>query len=391
MASQVRGGIQLGAHAAKALAIVGVDAVRDRVGGSLPATPEALADATVMRELLGQPVREARLTGDTFESSNCQNFLVDVVGTDGTTRTMYAKLPAREFGPRVFANAVGYWKVECAFAARVAPRVSVRVPEVYAVVERGSRFVLLEENVAALPGARMFVNADMAAGTTLDQARRCLTAFADLHAGLYDIAPAERERLLPPALQRSTAMQTLNRIAVKRAQKNAPELVTPALARTYERALDRWDDLVAYWSSGPLCLVHGDSHLANCFEYATDDGPRVGLLDFQGVQWSKGIRDVAYFLIHSLDSDLLATHEEALVDHYLDEMARRGIELDPDRTREEYRAFSFQALQVGVVATGLGGFTERESTVQTMLRREVAAIERLDFAGWLGSVRTCRK
>ena len=45
---------------------------------------------------------------------------------------------------------VGYWKLECAFCARVAPHVSVRVPHVYAVAERGSRFVLLLENVAAL-------------------------------------------------------------------------------------------------------------------------------------------------------------------------------------------------------------------------------------------------
>lgn len=345
-----------------------------------------------MRTLLGRPVRDARLTGVRFDSSNCQNFLVEVVDEDGNARTMYAKLPARELGPRVFANTIGYWKLECAFCARVAPHVSVRVPRVFAVVERGSRFVLLLENVAALPGARMFVNADMAAGTTPEQARRCLTAFAELHAGFHGLNRAERERLLPLALhphlapRTRAAMETLNRVAVKRARTNAPELVTPEIASTYDRALDRWDELLASWYTGPLCLVHGDSHLANCFEYATADGPRVGLLDFQGVHWSKGVRDVAYFLIHSLDPDALATHESELVDHYLDEMARRGVELDPDGTRDEYRAFSFQALMVGVVAVGLGGFTERESTVHTMLRREVASIERLDFAGWLATL-----
>jgi len=161
--------------------------------------------------------------------------------------------------------------------------------------------------------------------------------------------------------------------------------VSVAVARVYEDALDRWDALLDAWYTEPLTLVHGDSHLANCFEYATTDGPRVGLLDFQGVHWSKGIRDVAYFLIHSLDSDVLVAHEAGLVDHYLGELARRGVELDSDRVRDEYRGFAFQALMVGIVAVGLGGFTERESTVQTMLRREVAAIERLDFAGWLAT------
>jgi hypothetical protein len=38
---------------------------------------------------------------------------------------------------------------------------------------------------------------------------------------------------------------------------------------------------------------------------------------------------------------------------------------------------------VGVVSLGLGGLSEREQTVRTILRREVAAIERLDFEGLL--------
>jgi hypothetical protein len=392
MAASWRGGVQLATRAANAVMLVGVDAARDRLGSALPLTPEALARPDVMSALLRRPVRDTRLTHVTFDSSNCQNFLVEVVDIEAETHTLYAKLPARELGPRVFANTVGYWKLECAFCSRVAPQVSVRVPQVYAVAQRGARFVLLLENVATLPGARMFVNADMAAGTTPEQARRCLTAFAELHAGSYDLDRAARERLLPLALhpnlapQTRAAMQTLNRIAVKRAQTNARELVTPEIANTYERALDGWDQLLAAWYAGPLCLVHGDSHLANCFEYATDGGPRVGLLDFQGVHWSKGIRDVVYFLVHSLEPEVLEQHESALIEHYIAEMARRGVELDPDRTRTEYRAFSFQALMVGVVAVGLGGFTERETTVHTMLRREVAAIERLDFAGWLASL-----
>src|SRR5262245_41279691 len=298
--------------------LVGIDAARDRFGGALPLTPEALARPDVMSELLRTPVRDARLSGITFDSSNCQNFLVDVDDTDGATHTLYAKLPARELGPRVFANTVGYWKLECTFCSHVAPHVSVRVPQVFAVAQRRSRFVLLLENVATLPGARLFVNADMAAGTTPEQARRCLTAFAELHAGSYDLDRAERERLLPVALHPNlapktrSAMQVLNRISVKRARTNAPELVTPEIANTYERALDRWDQLLAAWYAGPLCLVHGDSHLANCFEYAAGDGPRVGLLDFQGVHWSKGIRDVVYFLVHSLEPDVLVQHESAL-------------------------------------------------------------------------------
>ena len=58
-------------------------------------------------------------------------------------------------------------------------------------------------------------------------------------------------------------------------------------------------------------------------------------------------------------------------------------DLDPTETREQYRAFSFQTLMVGLVSMGLGTLTERAETVRTVLRREVAAIRRLRFAEWL--------
>ena len=57
--------------------------------------------------------------------------------------------------------------------------------------------------------------------------------------------------------------------------------------------------------------------------------------------------------------------------------------LPADRAREQYRALSFQTLMVAVVSLGLGSLTEREATLRTVLRRAVAAIDRLDLAGWL--------
>jgi hypothetical protein len=74
------------------------------------------------------------------------------------------------------------------------------------------------------------------------------------------------------------------------------------------------------------------------------------------------------------------------VDHHLAELARFGVVLDVGEAREQYRAFSFQTLMVGVVSLGLGGLTEREATVRTVLRRELAAIERLRFGEWLDGI-----
>jgi len=398
------GSAALAASLARAASRVALDGVRDPFGGGLPQTPEALARAGVVDELLrtagsmGSPalpaVASVRLPGVDFESSNCRNFLIelDYAGSPSDPalpRTLYAKLPTDSLTTRLFAGALGFWELECTFCERVAQQVPVRVPRVYAVARRGSRFVLLLENLGESPGVELFLNRDMAAGTTPERARLCLSAFAELHAHFHGWSYERRETLLPHALHpcllpRQGAMnRALNAAAINPTLRAAPDLFTPEIAALCRRGLERFDAMKAYWYREPLTLVHGDSHLANLFEYATPTGPRMGMLDFQAVHWSKGIRDVQYFLIHSLEPDLLVVHEAALIDHYLAELSRFGVDLDPAETHEQYRAFSFQTLMVGVFSLGLGGLTEREETVRTVLRREVAAVRRLRFDDWL--------
>jgi hypothetical protein len=110
------------------------------------------------------------------------------------------------------------------------------------------------------------------------------------------------------------------------------------------------------------------------------------MLDFQGVQWCRGIRDVQYFLINSLEPELLAEQEPALIDLYVAELAARGVALDPAEARMQYRAFAFQTLMVAVVSLGVGGMVERSETVEAVLRRSVAAIDRLGFGEWLAKL-----
>jgi len=95
------------------------------------------------------------------------------------------------------------------------------------------------------------------------------------------------------------------------------------------------------------------------------------------------MRDVQYFMINSLEPEILVAHEHELISIYCDELARCGIALDRGEAFEQYRAFSFQTLLVGVVPLGLGNLTERDSTVLAVTRRSAAAVERLDFRQWL--------
>jgi hypothetical protein len=395
------GGVAL--RAVGALGRIALDRLDEARGRSLPRTAEQLADPLVLTTLLRNHVprgtsplprvHRARLPGVTFESSNCTNFLieVDLEGgpADGLPRTIYAKMPPPELTTRAFANAMGFWEAEVTFCQRIAARLPIATPRVYAAAKRGARFVLLLENLHERPGTRLFINRDMAAGSTPERSRLCLETFAKLHAAFWATPEREREELLPMRLHSYLApgararSRALAQASIAPAHKKAPEIFRAEHVAICRLAVEKWDRLVDAWFEEPLTLIHGDSHLANCFEHATADGPRMGLIDFQGVHWGQGVRDVQYHLIDSVEPETLAGCERALVDDYLAALAREGVALDRERAWTQYRALSFQTLMVAVISLGLGSLTEREDTVRTVLRRSVAAMERLEFGDWV--------
>ena len=81
---------------AGALGRIARDRMDEAFGGALPRTPEQLADPKVLDFLLakhappGAPllpaVRRARLPGVHFESSNCTNFLIEVLSIKDATK-----------------------------------------------------------------------------------------------------------------------------------------------------------------------------------------------------------------------------------------------------------------------------------------------------------------
>jgi aminoglycoside/choline kinase family phosphotransferase len=400
-----RGGLSLGGKLVHAVAQIAADRMFEGGDAALPRSEAQIARPGAVDALLREfgaaelpRVAKVHLPGRRFESSNCQNFLIEIewevaeAAQAPLPRTLYVKLPCAELGARAFANAVGFWSVECAFAKRAASQLPIRVPRVYAVAERGARFVLLLENLHEEAGTRLFTNRDMAAGTDVARAQMCLATFAELHAAFWNADEARREALLPRRLHpylspggraRTAAMAAA---AIAPAHRAAPELFQEAHVALCRRALAKWDALVDAWYAGPLTLIHGDSHLANCFEYAGEAGPRMGMIDFQGTHWCHGIRDLQYFLIDSMDPERLASHEAELIRAYVDALAGHGVTLDFADAQQRYRGYAFQTLMVAVVSIGLGGLTERDETLRTVLARSVAAIERLEFDAWLAQL-----
>ena len=392
--SRIRLAGQLLSHAGR----VGTDLVRARSGGALPLEPRRIATVQKLNQLLAHhgvgPARSAtvsrvELLDVTSISSNCNNVVIEVSGEGtGLPSTLFLKLPSTSYWTRVFCNVLRIWSNECHFYERAAARVPFRVPNPYIVADEGSHFVLGLENLHADPSVRLFTNLDMIEGVDLPLAQKCLSAFAALHAEFHGLDASERASVLPPDLHPFASPSArelsplLSRASVYACHRKHPDVFDRDVVQLYTRAIDKYDALLDYWFSGSLTLIHGDSHLGNFFV----SGDEMGMLDWQAVQWAKGIRDVQYFLINSMPETLLAEHEHTLIEHYVAELARNGVELSVDDAFAQYRAHAFQTLMTSVVSIGLSTMTDMDDVLTVLLRRSVAAIQRTEFADWLADI-----
>ncbi len=374
------------------------DAVGDRLGTSLPYDADSFSTAELLTRLMNRHGVEP-LSGEVnisavrqldipSISSNCNNLVLSIEqeGEGVLPDSLFVKLPLPSLVTRWFFSIIGSWELESRFFRDIAATVPLRTPVTYATHSQGTRFFLIQENLNDDPSVQLFTNPDMMAGPSLELTRRCLDAFARLHACHYDLTAEQREEILStdhhPFLSPTMRVisQTLNKLALGPCMKKLPGRIPPSVVETYKKTQQHWDALLDYWFSGQLSLLHGDSHLGNFFI----SGDEMGMLDFQAVHWGNGIRDVQYFLIDSLPADTLAANEQELVRYYVERRAHYGTAVDFDTSWQQYRGFSYHTLMTIVVSIGFGALNEEQNALmEEILKRAVAAVQRVDYAGWL--------
>ncbi len=321
-------------------------------------------------------------------SSNCCNTVVSIDQqlNQALPNSLFVKLPMPSLATRCFLNITGSWQLESYVCRHVAPDLPLRTPITYATHCQGTRFYLIQEDLNADDSVTLFTNPDMIQGVSVELAKRCVDAFAKLHAHHYDLSAAEREAILPldhhpfQGTNMRIVSRPLNGAGLAPCLKAVPGEIPGDVEKAYRLSLTHWESLAEFWFSGPLSLVHGDSHLGNFFI----SGDEMGMLDFQAARWGKGIRDVQYFLIYSMPADVLVANEQELVDYYVQQRALYGTAIDAQQTWTEYRSFTYHTLMTIVVSIGFGALNEEQNELmKVMLRRAVAAVQRTDYLGWL--------
>lgn len=296
--------------------------------------------------------------------------------------TMFVKIAPRALVQRLFVTIIGLGHNEVGFYRSVRPGLPVRAPEVYAAACSGGgrRFVLLLEDLAAA-GAR-FAVVGYKAG--LDEARAVMVELAHLHAAFWETPRFTRDLAWVPSFESRQKDMPWERFLtgqmVRRAVRMFAADSSLDLQGVAEICVARRDGLEALWLRGPRTLVHGDCHIGNLF---FEEG-RVGFLDWQVTSRAPGMRDVSYFLCHSLPGDLRTEHELDLIGLYLETLASHGVAApDPESTWRQHQLFALYAWIAAAFTAAAGeGLQAREIAVAGLRRatRAVTELRSVDLA-----------
>jgi len=294
----------------------------------------------------------------------------------GAPESIFVKFRPPGLTERLFGNILALGANEVGFYRDIAGDVPIRVPECFCARDgRGGEFVLVLEDLAAT-GAAFRTIADP---ISLDEAKAVVAALARLHAAFWEPPrlvirfPWLRspDRNPNAAIERFLCARA-HRPTLARCSHLLPESVRRGAHEIHEKrkALER------YWADGPLTLIHGDPHLGNLS--FVDGEP--SFFDWQVLQRHQGIRDVAYFVMLSLDTEVRRAHERGLVGLYQDTVRDRGVsneDLDPDKAWEHYRSFSLYAYLGTSVTTSMSDLQPRH-IAELGLKRAATAVDDLD-------------
>lgn len=211
------------------------------------------------------------------------------------------------------------YAAEVNFYTRYAPELSIRLPDCYfgGIDPDGSQGIVLLENLEH--SGCTFGHA--ARPMVVDTAAETLETLAILHGQWWN----DRSRFIP-IMNMDLYAEMLSDEHLKPAfdglqgERVASEFKEPGAMAEFIRRL--WE----VFSGEPHCILHADSHIGNMF-FDPDGNP--GFIDWQTLSSGHWCRDVAYFIVGSLDIEVRRKNERDLLTHYLECLSAR-MEDPPD-------------------------------------------------------------
>ncbi|WP_183093574.1 phosphotransferase [Nocardioides stalactiti] len=290
-------------------------------------------------------------------------------GTDaGLPASAFAKGTSTQVAPRGIVSGFGCHSYETRFFQQIQPSLEdLTVRPFLARHGIGGRYVIVFEDLA-LRGDVTFLNADDEC--TKEHAEGVIDLLAKLHGRFWrsprfstDLAWLETYSRRPGY----PFMRQLFKWSEKRFMNQDRE-VPDSVRRLTKTYVDNQDVFVKVWESMPMTLCHGDTHLGNTF---SDPDGTAGIYDWQVFHKMNGLRDVAYFLMHSIPTELRRAEQENLLRRYLAGLAEHGAGGEVpsfDEAFDRYRLLTIDGWIAIVFSLAAGGMQPDDRMEVTAVR-----------------------
>lgn len=240
----------------------------------------------------------------------------------------------------------------------------------------GGRYVVALEDLA-LRGGVTFYDADDEAPK--EHAEAVIDLLARLHGRFWKSPRFETDLSWLETYSRRPGypfMKQLFTWSEKKFMKQDRE-VPDAVRRLTKTYVQNQKALVGVWESMPMTLCHGDTHLGNTF--ANADGT-AGIYDWQVFHKMNGLRDVAYFLMHSIPTELRRAEEENLLRRYLDGLAEPGAGSEAPTFAEAYDTYRLLTIDgwIAIVFTLAAGGMQPNDRMEVTAVRAISSLVDLD-------------
>lgn len=313
---------------------------------STPTHPDAFTTAWLENALAAPPKSlqgfRAQQIG-TGQMSKSFRLSLDWSDNQGPA-TIVAKCPTSDPATRAIAAALKSYTLELGWYRELTHAIGVACPRcLYLESSNGDEdFVLLLEDLAPAK------QGDQLAGASIMQIEAALKQAARLHAPYWGDPRVHEIAWLQPsensaAMVRMLLPSLFEQFRARYAQRLAPDIL--AMGEAFVGCLD------AYLSPTPTALTvqHRDFRIDNLL--FSPSGDHAHVVDWQTLGIGPGMHDVSYLIGTSIaDPGVRAAEERRLVQFYLSELAKLGVETEFEPAWEEYRLYAFSGFLMAIFA-----------------------------------------
>jgi hypothetical protein len=283
----------------------------------------------------------------------------------------FAKGTSSQLAPRIIVSSFGCHTYEARFFEQIQPLVSdVTIAPFVARSGIGGRYVIAFEDLA-LRGGVQFFNADDEAPKA--HAEAVIDLLAKIHGRFWRSPRFSGDLSWLQTYSRRPGYPFMRRLfswSEKRFMKQDRE-VPAAVRRLTKNYVQNQPTFVRIWESMPPTLCHGDCHLGNT--YANSDGT-AGIYDWQVFHKMNGLRDFAYFMMHSIPTELRRAEEKNLLRRYLDGLAAAGAGHEVPDFAEAFDRYRLLTIDGWIAIV----FTLAAGSMQPDDRMEVTAVRAIN-------------